>query len=331
MCLTHLVRVTNPSLLLYLDARYLHSRTLERAESSAKVINLSNALQINGSQLIPDAIVLASVDSQIQAEKTYTVSSYTKWNDYGYQTIITGIDIEEPKVGYIGQSFDHAIEKLQKLYQKDKRGRLIIDARLPNNFYSFWKISEQFDSDYLHKMCYFNHIFYLALEKHITDWNKFNQEILQPLGIIFGLRYNDPTGNVFTHSLLRYYCIDRNGSKDIKNQFDNFIQQVFNQYEEFFDAIDIKYLTFEYLCDRNNIEDIKRRSVRKQFVYEHLLQKTLERKHERFSNPSIRSSFWLPSYRPSKSDLLEEGATFMDSYIQLKNVNFMMLAESYLA
>jgi hypothetical protein len=62
-----------------------------------------------------------------------------------------------------------------------------------------------------------------------------------------------------------------------------------------------------------------------------LLQRALERKNDRFSNLSIRSSFWLPSYRPNDSDLLEEGATFMDGYIQLKNVNFMVLAESYLA
>ncbi|MBW4498726.1 MAG: hypothetical protein KME57_03865 [Scytonema hyalinum WJT4-NPBG1] len=332
MCLTHLVKVTHPSLVLHLDARYLNSRTLERAESSAKVINLSNALQINGSQLIPDVIVLASVDSQIQAEKTYTVSSYTKWNDYGYQTIITGIDIEEPRVGYIGQSSDHTVEKLQELYQKDKWGRLIIDTPLPSNFYSFWEIPEQINLDLLHKMYYFNHLFYLALKKQIIDWNRFHKEILQPLGVIFGLRYNDPRGNVFTHSLLRYYCVQQIYSiDDMKGRFNNFIQQVFNQYEEFLEIIDVKYLTSEYFCERNKIEDIKRRSVRKQFVYEYLLQKTLERKNEPFNNLSIRSSFWLPSYRPGDLDLLEEGSTFMDGYIQLKNVNFMVLAESYLA
>ncbi len=117
----------------------------------------------------------------------------------------------------------------------------------------------------------------------------------------------------------------------MKRSFNNFIQQVLNQYETFFEIIDIKYLTSEYFCDHNKIEEIKRRSVRKQFVYEYLLQKSLERKNDQFSNLSLRSSFWLPSYRPNDSDLLEEGATFMDGYIQLKNVNFMVLAESYLA
>jgi hypothetical protein len=305
---------------------------LEKAESSAKAINLSNALQINGSQLKPDAIVLTSVDSQIQVEKTYTVSSFTRWNDYGYRTIITAIDIEDVRVGYIGQSSDHTVEKLQEFYQEDKWGRLIIDTPLPSNFYSFGEVPEQINLDLLHKMYYFNHLFYLAIKKQITDWNRFHKEILQPLGVIFGLRHNDPRGNVFTHSLLRYYCVEQKYSiEDMKGRFNNFIQQVFNQYEEFFEVIDIKYLSSEYFCDRNKIEDIKRRSVRKQFVYEHLLQRALERKNDRFSNLSIRSSFWLPSYRPDDSDLLEEGSTFMDGYIQLKNVNFMVLAESYLA
>lgn len=333
MCLTHLVQVTNPSLLLYLDTQYLDYRILEKAESSDKVINLSNALQINGSQLKPDAIILRSFNSQIKTQKTYTVSS-SNWNDYDYLTSITGIDdIARIKVGYIGQQkYDHTVEKLQEIYQKDKWERLIVDERLPNKFYSFWEISDPIDSDYLHKMYYFNHLFYLALEKHITDWNNFLEEILQPLGVILGLRPNPSSRNVFTHSLLRYYCVERSYSiEDLKVSFTNFIQQVFNQYEEFFEIIDIKYLTSEYFCNHNKIEDIKRRSLRKQFVYEYLLQRTLERKNERFSNLSIRSSFWLPSYRADNSDLLEEGSTFMDGYIQLKNVNFMVLAESYLA
>lgn len=338
MCLTHLVQVTNPSLILYLDARYLSSRILERVESSAKAINLSNTLQINGSQLIPDSIILRSVDSQIQSPKTYTVYSNIRWNDYGYRTIIDGINNEVTKIGYIGQLYDdHTVENLQDLYQKDTKGRLIIDAPLPSNFYSFWKIPEELNSEDLHNMYYFNHLFYLAIKKQIKNWDRFYEEILQPLGVIWGLRHSDSRGNVFTHSLLRDYCIIRYNCvkpiysiEDIKEKFNQFIQQVFNQYEEFFEVIDVKYLTSEYFCDRDKIEEIKRRSVRKQFVYEYLLQRDLERKNERFSNLSIRSSFWLPSYRPDDSNLLEEGSTFIDGYIQLKNVNFMVLAESYL-
>jgi len=342
MCLTHLVQVTNPSLLLYFDDRYLDSRTLERAKSSAKVINLPKDLQINGSQLKPDAIVLRSVDSQIQAKKAYAVSSDTTYNDYFvYYTVFTGIDVKDEKlrIGYIGQSSDHRVHtvtKLQEFYQKDKCGRLIIDDRLPDNFYSFWEIPDLIDSNSLHQMYYFNHLFYLALEKYITVWNDFSEKILQPLNVVFNLPYDSSRRNVFTHSLLRDYCVTSSitgkpkySLNQLKIKIYNFIHQVSKEYEEF-EIIDIKYLTPEYFGDCNKVEDIKRRSVRKQFVYEYLLQRTLEGEAERFRNLSIRSSFWLPSYRPSDSNLLEEGATFMDGYIQLKNVNFMVLAETYL-
>ncbi|MEP0884659.1 hypothetical protein NDI49_24220 [Trichocoleus sp. ST-U3] len=325
MCLTHLVQLTNPSLLVYLDPQYLDSRILEKVESSTKVINLSDALQINGVQLKPDAIVVRTLDIQIKDEKTYTVSP-NNWDDYSYRTSINGIeDQKSTRVAYIGQSYEHTFGKLQELYQQGPFGKLIINARLPNNFYSFWRIPEQLNSDYFHKMCYFNHFFYLALEKRIMEWDSFYEEILKPLGIFSGLGYNNSESNAFTISLLRNYSFG-----EMKTSFNNFIQQILNQYETFFEIIDIKYLTSEYFCDYNRIEEIKRRSVRKQFVYEYLLQKSLERKNERFSNLSIRSSFWLPSYRPDDSELLEEGSPFMDGYIQLKNVNFMVLAENYL-
>ena len=87
----------------------------------------------------------------------------------------------------------------------------------------------------------------------------------------------------------------------------------------------------DYLKDSNKIEEIKSRSIRKQFVYEYLLQKNLEKRKDGFSDLRIRSSFWLPSYRPDDPNLIEDGETFMDGYIQLKNVNFAVLAESYTA
>jgi len=326
MCLTYLVKNVDPSLLLDLDTQYVSSRILERVKLSFKAINLSGIFQINSTQLVPDAIVFASITSQIQAKKSYRVSADNiNWNDYGYRTIINIRGIKYPKVAYVGQAYDCTIEKLQELYQTDSSSNVIINAPLPEKFYSFWEVPDHLDSNYLHKMYYFNHFFYLALKKQITGWDRFYQEILQPLGVVFGLRHNDPRVNVFTHSLLRNYTV-----VDMRRKFADFIQQVFTQYEELFEFIDVKYLTADYFCDRNKIEDIKRRSVRKQFVYEYLLQKFLERRNNQFSSLSICSSFWLPSYRPDDSNLLEDGSSFMDNYIQLKNVNFIVLAESYL-
>jgi hypothetical protein len=326
MCLTYIVQIVDPSLLLHLDARYLSSRTVERAKSSAKLIDLSNAFNINGSSMIPDAIVFESITHKIKDKKTYKVCADNNWNDYGYKTIIHGLGLnKEAKVGYIGQGHN-TIEKLKELYQQDMCENVIIDARLPKIFYSFWEIECALDSEYLHKMYYFNHLFYLAIKNQITDWDRFNTKILQPLGIFSGPLYRDPRFDVFKLSLFRYRDVEW-----VKEKFNNFIQQFLNQYDLFVGVIDIKYLDPKYFQDRNKIEEIKRRSIRKQFVYEHLLQKTLEKRKDQYSNLSIQSSFWLPSYQPDDSELLQDSLPFMDGYIKLKNVNFKLLAETYFA
>jgi len=184
MCLTYLAQTVDPALLVYLDDCYVSSQALRRVESTTKVINLSHVFQVNGSQLIPDAIVLTSITSQFQDEKTYRISANTTWNDYSYKTIITGIGHPGSKVAYINQSYEHTLEKLKEFYVIDQRGGIIIDAPLPPNFYSFWEMPDQLDPECFYKMKYFNHLFYLALERGIIDWNSLFEKILQPLGIV---------------------------------------------------------------------------------------------------------------------------------------------------
>ena len=332
MCLTYIVQIVDPSLLLHLDDRYLSSRTVERAKSSAKLINLSNAFNINSSLMIPDAIVFELITHKIKDKKTYKVSA-DNWDDKDYKTSIDGIiDNRHVRVGYIGQTtYNHTIKKLRELYKIDKNSlAVIIDAPLPQNFYSFWEIDFPLDSESVHKMYYFNHVFYLALENLITDWERFDKQILQSLGVFSGDHYEDEKFNVFQVSLLRDGIQDITVKK-MRERFDKFIQIVLNQKECFCEIIDIKYLDTKYFREPNNIEEIKRKSVRKQFVYEHLLQRTLEKRKDQYSNLSIRSSFWLPSYLPDDSELLQDDSTFMDGYIKLKNVNFKLLAETYFA
>jgi len=319
MCLTHLVQIVDPSLLLHLDDRYLSSRTVQRAKSSAKVIDLSKTFNINdGYSLNPDALVLTLIPPNIKGEKTYKVSA-DNWDDYGYKTSIDGIYINRRvKVGYIGQTTDnHTINKLRELYKSDtKPGDVIINDPLPQNFYSFWEIDFPLAPEDIHKMYYFNHLFYIAIKNQITDFDIF----------LTKLRDLCNKSKVFQSSVLR----DKN-TAHLKKKFNDFSQLFFNQYEIYFEIIDIKYLDTKYFGTQNKIEEIKRRSIRKQFVYEHLLQKTLEKRKDQYSNLSIRSSFWLPSYLPDDSELLQDSDPFMDGYIKLKNVNFKLLAEIYLA
>ncbi|MEG4055074.1 MULTISPECIES: hypothetical protein [unclassified Microcoleus] len=314
MCLTHLVQIVDPSLLLHLDDRYLSSRTVQRAKSSAKLIDLSNAFNINGSSMIPDAIVFESITHKIKDKKTYKVSA-KDWDDYGYETRINGIylDRRSVRVGYIDQTPDnHTINKLRELYKSDtKPGDVIINDPLPPNFYSFWEIDFPLAPEDIHKMYYFNHLFYIAIKKKFTDFDIF----------ITKIRDLCNKSQVFQLSVLR----DKS-TEHLKKKFNDFIQ-----HEIYFEIIDIKYLDTKYFLDPNNIEEIKRKSVRKQFVYEHLLQKTLEKRKDQYRNLSIRSSFWLPSYLPDDSELLQDSSTFIDGYIKLKNVNFKLLAETYFA
>ena len=93
--------------------------------------------------------------------------------------------------------------------------------------------------------------------------------------------------------------------------------------------MDIKYNEISYFLDSRNIEDIKDRSVRKQFVYEYLMQKKVEKLPEHLNKLKICSSFWLPGY--NQKSIFEEGETFMDGYIRMITVDFEMLAESYVS
>ena len=100
--------------------------------------------------------------------------------------------------------------------------------------------------------------------------------------------------------------------------------------------IDIKYLSFEYYKSPEKIpspeemEEIKSRSIRKQFVYEYLLQNYLEDNNSKLKEWPIKSDFWLPVYSPN-SELLSSGPKYLDGYVKLTGVSIMAMIDSYLA
>lgn len=367
MCLTYIAQKNAHSYLLHLDCQYVSSIILEKFKSSSKIIDLSNSFNINTSKLVintfklvPDAVVYKVFEQIIQEQKSYSISAID-WNDNNYYTAINIFDSHDIpdfkdkkskpiyKLAYIEQepffliTKHHPIKELRYIYQTGDNKTVLIDSRLPQNFYSFWEIPKDIGISFLHKMYYFNHLFFLALEKDIRDPDRFYEEVIVPIG----------TNNALTESLLVRYknYKDRNIDKTkIKRAFSDFISQLEEKYgilmakkmfaefsqsaeiehKDTIEIIDIKYLDSNYFLDSSKIEDIKKRSVRKQFVYEYLLQKHLEKRKDKFSDLTIRSSFWLPSYRPDDPNLIEDGETFMDGYIQLKNVNFAVLAENYI-
>ncbi|MFN5855073.1 MAG: hypothetical protein ACK456_04110 [Pseudanabaenaceae cyanobacterium] len=334
MCLTYLANNLDSSCLLHLDHQYVSSRILDKIKETPKIINLENVFRLNQGYLNPDAVVFSSVINKIirNPGKIHYKVSRSEWDDFGYKTSVSG-DID-CKITYIGRSTEtYTFDHLKKLYPLDTLDRIQINKRLPEDFYSFWSL-KKIDRDEILKMCSFNHFFFLALEKGITKWNIFVEEILKPLNInINWIRNTYSTYNVFTESLLR-----RIPPRRLEEKFTEFMDGLsgINSISDIdnvlpnTEIIDIKYMTSDYLKNSSNIEEIKCRSVRKQFVYEHLIQKYLERRKDKFSELSIRSSFWIPSYRPEDPKLIENGETFMDGYIQLKNINFTVLAEKYI-
>ncbi len=104
--------------------------------------------------------------------------------------------------------------------------------------------------------------------------------------------------NVFEVSLLRQ-C------GTLKKEYDLFLIGFC------FKVIDIKYSSFEYYQSPENMEEIKSRSIRKQFLYEYMLQNYLEHNNSKLKALPIKSDFWLPVYSQN-SELLSSGPKYLD-------------------
>ncbi|MEQ9667983.1 hypothetical protein [Coleofasciculus sp. G2-EDA-02] len=94
-------------------------------------------------------------------------------------------------------------------------------------------------------------------------------------------------------------------------------------------VIDIKYLSLAYYHDIKNRRYLKEKSIRKQFVYEYLLQQFLGGK-DSFKDLEIKSNFWIPSYQNDSGIFKEVEPEYLDGYISLENINFAALVNSYL-
>jgi len=321
MSLTYLVNTTSPSYLLQVDTQFLSAKSISKVNSSKKAIDLTGIFTMNGKTLIPDAVKLVPISEQLTASNAYALSSYN-WNDYNYYTRFSE-GKKSVHIAYQGQetgSENHTFEKLKEIFKVNGSGRIVIDSRLPENYYSYWKISNDPSDIDLHKMFYLNHFFFIGLEKGIANWEQFKKFIFEPLNIFAG--YNS---NVFITSLFRDYP-----ESMVEENFEQFMALVPSQFRTYIQIIDIKYFHSSYFQNKKNTEEIKNRSVRKQFVYEYLLQKELELRRTAYITSPILSNFWLPDYRPDDPDLFLDSASFIDGFIQLIEVNFMELTKNYI-
>ncbi|MHC5740023.1 hypothetical protein, partial [Nostoc sp.] len=137
------------------------------------------------------------------------------------------------------------------------------------------------------------------------------------------LSVNYSNTNAFQHSLFRMYTEYTDKRHEIVDMFTKFLYSVSS-----IKIIDIKYIQMQDFFDVNNRSYLQEKSIRKQFVYEYLLQHFL-RADNNFNQLKIKSSFWLPSWQ-NDFNIIKLGDEYLDGYISLENINFANIVNTYL-
>lgn len=334
MCLTYLVQGYNPQFILFLDTTFLSDKTIKEFEEATKVIDLTNAFSLNDKKLKPDAVLLHNnfeIKRPLQNFKLYTES----WDDYGYRAKFSS-DLSyfnsyynkkwsrtnnnhymsDFKIVHHGQEMNevHTFHELSKHYISN--AGLIVNKPLPSNFYSYWTVEldntdEDSNKTIFSLMQYLNHIFYIAACHGISTENGF-------------LEFIEKLNNKFTNYNRRSQplrnCLFRDTSIEKASQlFKNFCEAKLS-------IVDVKYLDSKYFREEQNIRDAKERSIRKQFVYEYLLDQHIQ--NNLFKKLEIKSFFLLPYYyQISKKTKIDK---ILDGYITLNYFNFKSVSRVYI-
>jgi hypothetical protein len=330
VCLNYLVDIIPHQDILFIDRKFLLDTIFDKVGLAQPRFNLSNAFSLNSKTLIPDAVILST--SYLKKMPSEYLLDRDRWDDRNYKTrfYCSSKNFKKfIKIAYIGQLIRcHTFEALKETYEHELiHSRVVVDKPLPKNYYSYWSMKIHGDemipssfAEHLDVMRYFNHVFYVAFQQGITTFEGFQANVLPLLDVsiqgefILG-------NNVFKSSIFRDRSHDLSAF-DLQQEFDFFVSQVFN-----FELIDIKYMNLEYFQEDLNLNLIKERSVRKQFVYEYLLNDHLKVLEPKIS-PKIQSSFWIPSGYLN-CPILSDGARYLDGYIELVNVNVKDIFEYY--
>jgi hypothetical protein len=322
MCLTYLVKNTEPGFLVYLDERLVSSQIINKFKSAHKIIDLSEVFRVNGAEVFPDAVIITSKKMPLSPAWDLSLGSYKikadswnlPWNDYGYKTRFTLVlpsGNRDIKIGYPDQPVGvHTFYKLKNQLASNG-GTRTVDSSLPEEFYSFWD-PDNLTIEELRMMRCLNHVFYRAWKKGVCSKEEFSKWI------------QSIKSKVFEKSLFRKDTEQRSIS-EIAELFLFFLIKLTSRFQ----IVDIKYSSPEYYLNPQNAEEIKRRSVRKQFLYEYLLQKHLRDSNSPLKDWDITSEFWLPVYSPD-SPAFSPGPQYLDGYLNLTQVNIMSVIDSYL-
>jgi len=329
MCLNYLCNTHISNFILYVDNKFIKHKSHLKKEDN--ILNLENVFLMQVRQenrrLYPDAVIISLNNSNLNLQviendlKSHIITKNASWNDdYAYYTKFSCQKLKNNwlKIAYENQPKDrHTFDVFPKRLKTSENSISIAITRLPEKFSSYWPLNYPLIIEEIQMMRSFNHIFWVALAKGVTSENDFKDFIEQlkksSKDVDVGIKITK-LSNVFKSSLLPEFQED---------EFRQFVENLC------FYIIDVKYDNFAYYKDPENLEKIKKKNVRKQFVYEYLLQNHLENSNIFIRKCSIKSEFWLPTYSPN-SPALTEGPEYLDGYIKLRGVNIMAAIDSYL-
>jgi hypothetical protein len=336
MCLTYLVKTVDAERMLHVDTTYLAIDVIAQWKSKPKVIDINGVFTINERRLVPDAVIFPNVFGDV-GEVTNFIMRPHYWDDSGFTTSFTpesnyfdefykksGYKKGQFKIGYIGQlpSTFHTFEELAKTYG-DRGNDIVISSKLSSKFYSYWNLDVlcRYDKETLALMEKLNHIFYLAIKSNVYTVDGL-------LNFLDDKRYFGDTGCVTT-SVLRLGGESRFYKEETLEQFGNFLRATVTPFNTPFNIIDIKYFDFADFADNDfDSRHFKEKSIRKQFVYEYLLQQHLDTM-DRFKDIEIKSRFMLPCWRNNKQNGTKKISTYLTIYIDLLLFNFSAIADHY--
>jgi hypothetical protein len=277
ICLNYIAKNVPIRNLLFIDQTFISEKLLEKWSKSEKIMDLANIFQVNGRRLIPDAVISPSL-KEIELDNFNYALYPSDWDDYGYRTTFScsGSDFQRQIcLTYLNQpKHSHTSITLDHMYNPEISG-LTINSPLPGNYYSYWRISQTtvekrknivipFTAHW-NAMKYLNHIFYIAIRKGCTSFQSFCNELVNMISV----RSNASTfegDNVFSDSMFRIETV-----ASLEKEFDLFLEKSSKYIAHLseFEIVDIKYLDVNYFKSPENVESLKERSVRKQFVYEY--------------------------------------------------------------
>lgn len=329
MCLNYLCNTHISNLILYVDNKFIKYKNYLKKEDN--ILNLEDVFLMQVRQenrrLYPDAVIISLNHSNFNLQliekdlKSHIITKNAAWNDdYAYYTRFSCQKLKNNwlKIAYKNQPKDsHTFDVFPKRLKTSENSISIAITRLAEQFSSYWPLNYPLLIEEMQMMRSFNHIFWVALAKGVTseiDFKKFIEQLENSSkDVDVGIKF-PKLSNVFKSSLL---------SEPREEEFRQFVENLC------FYIIDIKYDNFAYYTDPKNLEKIKRKNVRKQFLYEYLLQNHWYNSNSLVKKCSIKSEFWLPTYSPN-SPVLTEGPEYLDGYIKLRGVNIMAVIDSYL-